>query len=127
VNRTLHADFGGVPPEANYLFMGDYVDRGDYGYVLPPATHTRALAHTQSLLPEFWVSVRAWGRLEVVSLLFCYKLKYPENFFLLRGNHESSPVNRIYGAHVSSLHAHSSLAARCSLLNTSSWCSRRLL
>ena len=26
-----------------------------------------------------------------------YKIKYPENFFLLRGDHESAGINRIYG------------------------------
>lgn len=26
-----------------------------------------------------------------------YKIKYPENFFLLRGNHECASINRIYG------------------------------
>jgi serine/threonine-protein phosphatase PP1 catalytic subunit len=35
--------------------------------------------------------------LETILLLMCYKLKYPETFFLLRGNHETSDVNRIYG------------------------------
>jgi serine/threonine-protein phosphatase PP1 catalytic subunit len=35
--------------------------------------------------------------LETVCLLLAYKIKYPENFFLLRGNHECASINRIYG------------------------------
>ena len=32
------------------------------------------------------------------SLVFCsLQIKYPENFFLLRGNHECASINRIYG------------------------------
>ena len=56
----------GFPPMANYLFLGDYVDRGK-----------------QSL--------------ETILLLLCYKLKFPQNFFLLRGNHECANVTRVYG------------------------------
>jgi len=59
-------EYGGCPPESNYLFLGDYVDRGK-----------------QSL--------------ETIILLFAYKTKYPENFFLLRGNHECASITRIYG------------------------------
>lgn len=59
-------DMCGFPPAANYLFLGDYVDRGK-----------------QSL--------------ETILLLLCYKIKYPENFFLLRGNHECANVTRVYG------------------------------
>ena len=35
--------------------------------------------------------------LETICLLLAYKIKHPENFFLLRGNHESASINRIYG------------------------------
>ncbi|KAI9298888.1 Metallo-dependent phosphatase [Neoconidiobolus thromboides FSU 785] len=59
-------DMCGYPPSSNFLFLGDYVDRG-----------------RQSL--------------ETILLLLCYKIKYPENFFLLRGNHECANVTRVYG------------------------------
>ena len=35
--------------------------------------------------------------LETICLLLAYKIKYPDNFFLLRGNHESASINRIHG------------------------------
>ena len=35
--------------------------------------------------------------IETICLLLAYKIKYPENFFLLRGNHECASINRIYG------------------------------
>jgi serine/threonine-protein phosphatase PP1 catalytic subunit len=59
-------EVGGFPPESNYVFLGDYVDR-------------------------------AKQSIEVIALALCYKVKYPKNFFLLRGNHECASLNRIYG------------------------------
>jgi len=59
-------EYGGLPPKSNYLFLGDYVDRGPQG-------------------------------IECACLLLAFKIKYPLNFFMLRGNHECAGINRIYG------------------------------
>ncbi|XP_030372578.1 serine/threonine-protein phosphatase alpha-2 isoform-like [Scaptodrosophila lebanonensis] len=58
----------GTPPEKHYLFLGNYVDRGQ-------------------------------NSIETITLLLCYKIKYPDCVFMLRGNHESQALNRIHGFH----------------------------
>jgi len=35
--------------------------------------------------------------IETICLLLAYKIRYPNNFFLLRGNHECASINSIYG------------------------------
>lgn len=35
--------------------------------------------------------------IEAICLLLAFKLRYPRHVFLLRGNHEVSSINRIYG------------------------------
>uniref|UniRef100_A0A7N8X487 Serine/threonine-protein phosphatase n=1 Tax=Mastacembelus armatus TaxID=205130 RepID=A0A7N8X487_9TELE len=46
---------------------------------------------------EIFLSQPILLELETICLLLAYKIKYPENFFLLRGNHECASINRIYG------------------------------
>jgi len=57
---------GGLVEKTRYIFLGDYVDRGEF-----------------SLL--------------CATLLIAFKVRYPQNVFLLRGNHESKMTNNIYG------------------------------
>ena len=59
-------DIFGKPPEGRYLFLGDYVDRGDKS-------------------------------VETVMILLCYKIKYPDDVFLIRGNHESTHPTITFG------------------------------
>jgi protein phosphatase len=67
----------GAPNESNedyicdmegldYLFLGNYVDRGRYS-------------------------------LEVICLLFTLKIKFPGQIHLLRGAHEDTRINKVYG------------------------------
>lgn len=56
----------GEPPFNNFLFMGDYVDRGN-------------------------------NSVECFCLIMALKVRYPDRITMLRGNHESCDINRIYG------------------------------
>ncbi|EFP08101.1 hypothetical protein CRE_02705 [Caenorhabditis remanei] len=38
--------------------------------------------------------------IEVLMLLFCLKIRYRDRIFILRGNHETASVNKIYGFYV---------------------------
>ena len=40
---------------------------------------------------------RGKNSVETLCLLLAYKIKYPQNLFLLRGNHESEIINHVYG------------------------------
>jgi len=82
----VHGQFGdlirlfemcGWPPKGNYLFLGDYVDRG-----------TNYLTYCSI---SYFLGRQS---LETVCLLFALKIRWPENFFLLRGNHECANVTR---------------------------------
>lgn len=56
----------GKPSKTKYLFLGDYVDRGEYS-------------------------------VPVILYLLACACKYPDNVWLIRGNHEFSHINKVYG------------------------------
>ncbi|EAY08928.1 Ser/Thr protein phosphatase, putative [Trichomonas vaginalis G3] len=58
--------YAGNPLSSGYIFLGDYVDRGEFS-------------------------------IEIITLLFSFKLAYPTKVFLLRGNHEFASLNKDYG------------------------------
>ena len=73
---------GGQAPDTNYLFMGDYVDRGYYSVSeLPISLNILSLYRR--------------CQVETVSLLVCLKVRFPSRVYILRGNHESRQITQV--------------------------------
>ena len=86
---------------SNFLFMGDYVDRGMYGI---EGREKNCSAYLSTIIfisiwnADFflffsWSFFLFFFLFIVVMYLFAYKIKVPEKVFLLRGNHETRSVN----------------------------------
>lgn len=91
-------------PDTNYLFMGDYVDRGYYSVeTVTVSTCFVVIGFRETCLPRFLVlnflSTRNISAGSYVACLFIYlqllvalKVRYPQRITILRGNHESRQV-----------------------------------
>jgi hypothetical protein len=102
--NTHYRSSAGFPPEANYLFLGDYVDRGE-AKAKARSTNSRNLrlivmaqeniilkSHVSSSLTSGFSICQS---VEMMMLTLVSRIKYPENMFPLRGNHESAGVNAV--------------------------------
>ena len=56
----------GEPSTVKYLFLGDFVDRGEFS-------------------------------IEIINIILLMKILFPENVFLIRGNHEFRSITRVNG------------------------------
>ena len=75
-------DAGGFPPDTKYLFLG--------------GLHHDSFSFLFNTISPDYVD-RGDFSLECIILLLCFKVKYPDRIFMLRGNHESPTINQLYG------------------------------
>lgn len=86
---------GGNSPDTNYLFMGDYVDRGEQ-FAVPSGpigiTVLAACLFTDLLTLHVFAGYHS---VETVSLLVALKVRYRDRITILRGNHESRQITQV--------------------------------
>ena len=98
---------GGECPQTNYLFMGDFVDRGFFSV----ETFLLLLAlkvHTVALRLFYYLSTAYMQHLMLVCLYvpsttrstnWPLQVRYPDRITLIRGNHESRQITQVRQLH----------------------------
>ena len=107
---------GGDCPQTNYLFMGDFVDRGLYSvetFLLllalkarPQLTFTPAFLYCPFLLVVVWLSLR-----RLMTMILGWQVRYPDRITLIRGNHESRQITQVRSSWCIAISSHVSCPA----------------
>lgn len=90
---------GGKSPDTNYLFMGDYVDRGYYSVETVTLLVALKVSNHSKCSPMFvWKKKTMFlAEKELTAVLFSFQVRYRERITILRGNHESRQITQVYG------------------------------
>lgn len=93
ISNSFLCQVGGDVPETNYLFMGDFVDRGFYSVETFLLLLALKVKHSSLLSSDHRSSMDKF----CIWLCCAVQVRYPDRITLIRGNHESRQITQVYG------------------------------
>ncbi|XLR23894.1 hypothetical protein S83_051794 [Arachis hypogaea] len=92
----------------DYLFLGDYVDRGQH------SLETITLLLALKLYFNYYFCFYLYNRSRTALVIL--QIEYPENVHLIRGNHEAADINALFGFRIECIERMNKSIAECGSL-----------